>query len=367
MSFKKLTAVLLTAGMVAGMFAGCSSASSSAASQAVPSAPVTSSESAKPAETKSSLNGKRVRVVIGSTSTGGDSYMIADMVTRYLGNEMGFNGKVDPVGNAAALDAITKAKGDGTTIMMFHDMTFLSVMFGAVGQEYALDNLTVGPRIGQNPGGCFAAHSNAPYDSLVGAAEWLKANPDKTVRVNIEAGSASHLAFAAFWMWADETYGSDISGRIKAIVGGTTDEKKQRLWDNNADIIYGDYSSFVEYTKEGVEAQLAMKMMDSCGIIEGLSTMADDGITFDGKAFEFNKDFFMFFPKDMDSAVLDEIAAAMQKVCENPEFKAEMAAKKYNTVSAADTALEATRKFIIEKRDTSKALVEATPSLDSLT
>lgn len=47
---------------------------------------------------ESSLKGKRVRVVIGSTSTGGDSYMIADMVTRYLGEEMGFNGKVDAIG-----------------------------------------------------------------------------------------------------------------------------------------------------------------------------------------------------------------------------------------------------------------------------
>ena len=61
---------------------------------------------------ESSLKGKRVRVVIGSTSTGGDSYMIADMVTRYLGEEMGFNGKVDAIGNAQALDTISKAKGD---------------------------------------------------------------------------------------------------------------------------------------------------------------------------------------------------------------------------------------------------------------
>lgn len=365
MHFKKVTALVLSAAMTLGLLASCGGqteeSKAPAESQSV--------ESQAPTAGESSLKGKRVRVVIGSTSTGGDSYMMADMVTRYLGDEMGFNGKVDPVGNAAALDAISKADGDGTTIMMFHDMTFLSVLFGAVGDEYSLENLTIGPRIGQNPGGCFAANAAAPYDSLEDAAKWLSENPDKTVRVNIEAGGASHLAFVTFWMWANETYGEDVSSRIKAVVGGSTDEKKQRLWDGNTDIIYGDYSAFSEFTKDGVDQQLAMKMMDPADKIEGvdLPTMADNGVTFGGEPFVFSKDFAMYFPKDMDQGVLGEITTAMQKVCQNPDFQAEMASLKYKALSADETALDASQKFILEKRDTSKAIIEAAPSLDSLT
>lgn len=369
MKLKKLTALLLSAAMTIGLLAGCGNKTSqpsggSNAGQSSGGQPSGGGDSGD-----SSLKGKRVRVVIGSTSTGGDSYMIADMVTRYLGEEMGFNGKVDPVGNAAALDAISTAKGDGTTIMMFHDMTFLSVMFGAVDAKYGLENMTVGPRIGQNPGGCFAAHADAPYDSIAGAAEWLKSNPDKTVRVNIEAGGASHLVFAAYWLWIQETYGDDVANRVKAIVGGSTDEKKQRLWDNNADIIYGDYSAFSEFTKEGVDAQLAMKMMDPADKIEGvdLPTMADNGVTFDGAPYVYSKEFAMYFPKDMDQGILDEITAAMQKVCENPDFQAEMAAMKYKTVSAGDTALAASQEFIQTKSDTCKKIIDIAPSLDSLT
>lgn len=366
MKFKRLTAMLLSASLAVGLLAGCGP-------KETPNTPDntdTPSNTGEPVAGTSSLEGKRVRVVIGSTSTGGDSYMIADTVTRYLGEEMGFNGKVDPVGNAAALDAITNAKGDGTTIMMFHDMTFLSVLFGAVGEEYALENLTIGPRIGQNPGGCFGANASAPYNSLAEAAEWLSKNPGETLRVNIEAGSASHLCFAVWYMWAKETYGDDVASRIKAIVGGTTDEKKQRLWDGNTDIIYGDYSSFVEFTKEGVDAQLAMKMFDACGnmdITDALDTMANDGITFNGEPFDFNKDFNMYFPKDMDQGILEEIAAAMVKVCQNPDFQAEMAAKLYNTVSPEDTELAASQAFVTNKRDMSVAIVDAAPSLDSMT
>jgi hypothetical protein len=48
---------------------------------------------------------------------------------------------------------------------MFHDMAFLSVLFGAVSEDYALENLTVGPRIGVNPGGCFV-HDKRMNDCL---------------------------------------------------------------------------------------------------------------------------------------------------------------------------------------------------------
>ena len=369
MKFKKLVALLLSASMAVGLLAGCGNSSSNNEGSGSNNGGTEQSGEVSNASGESSLKGKRVRVVIGSTSTGGDSYMIADMVTRYLGEEMGFNGKVDAVGNAQALDAISKADGDGTTIMMFHDMAFLSVLFGAVGEEYALENLTVGPRIGVNPGGCFAANAAVPYNSLAEAAQWLADNPSEELRVNIESGSASHLCFVVWYMWAKETYGDDVASRIKAIVGGTTDEKKQRLWDGNADIIYADYSSCVEFTREGVDAQLAMKLFDTCGNLEGsgVISMEEDGITFNGEPFVFDKDFFMLFPKDMDEGILNEITAAMQTVCENPDFQADMASLMYSAITPQEADLQASRHYITAKRETSTAVVEVAPGLDELT
>ena len=369
MKFKKLTALLLSASMAVGLLAGCGGTPSNTETGTPSTGDPGTEATGSAASGESSLKGKRVRVVIGSTSTGGDSYMIADMVTRYLGEEMGFNGKVDAIGNAQALDTVSKAKGDGTTIMMVHDMAFLSVLFGAVSEDYALENLTVGPRIGVNPGGCFVAKADAPYNNLNEAAQWLADNPGEELRVNIESGSASHLDFVVWYMWVQEQYGDEVASRIKALVGGTTDEKKQRLWDGNTDIIYADYSSCVEFTKEGVDAQLAMKLFDTCGNLEGsgVISMADDGITFNGEPFDFNKDFFMLFPKDMDEGILNEIAAAMQKVCENPDFQAEMAGLLYSAVTAEEADLEASRQFISDKRDIGQEIIDVAPGLDELT
>jgi hypothetical protein len=208
---------------------------------------------------ESSLKGQNVRVVIGSTSTSGDSYMIADIVTRYLAKEMGFNGKVDAIGNSDALSVIQESKGDGKTVMMFHDMTFMSVLFGAVSDDYALENMTVGPRIGQNPGGCYGTPEEKEYKSLDEITKYLKENPKETVSFNIEAGGTSHIAFCAYYLnLLDEE--PDVAKRVKVIVGGTTAEKLQRMWDRNTDVIFGDVSAFEQYTKDGVDKQLKMNM-----------------------------------------------------------------------------------------------------------
>lgn len=233
--FKKMLAATTAAAMVLSM-AACSGGSTGTGAGTAEGGNSGGAAAASGAG-ESSLKGQNVRVVIGSTSTSGDSYMIADLVTRYLSAEMGFNGKVDAIGNSSALDEMQNAKGDGKTVMMFHDMTFLSVLFGSVDEMYDLDNMTVGPRIGQNPGACFGAAAEMNFNNLSDCTKYLQDNPDKTLSFNIESGATSHLAFVAYYLYVKNEIGEDVASRIKAIVGGTTQEKLQRLWDRNADVI----------------------------------------------------------------------------------------------------------------------------------
>ena len=50
------------------------------------------------------------------------------MVTTIWARRWASTARWTPSGNAQALVYLSKAKGDGTTIMMFHDMAFLSVL-----------------------------------------------------------------------------------------------------------------------------------------------------------------------------------------------------------------------------------------------
>lgn len=311
-----------------------------------------------------SFNGKNVRVVIGSTSTGGDSYLIADATMRYLGKYLNANFKVDAVGASQAYSVLSTAKPDGSTIMMFHDMTYLAVLFGAYGDEYALENFVVGPEAAQNPTSGWAAKKDAPYQNLAEIPEYLKANPDKTVRMACEAGGVSQVGFVAFYDWVKRTYGEDIAKRCVVIVGGSTAEKCQMLWDGNCDVIFADYTSLLQYTQTD-DAKIAMKFMGLLDNIDGVTVPSykDLGITLDGKPFAFSKDFVIYLPKDMPESLVKELDEGMAKVGADPQYKADLA--KMNYRPAYKPSAEA-KTFIYGKRDSLKGLIENSPSMDEL-
>lgn len=310
-------------------------------------------------------DGQRVRIVIGSTSVSGDSYMVADTVNRYLQKYLNCESKVDAVGANEAFAAVAAAKADGLEFMIFHDMTYLGVLFGSYSEEYALENMVVGPRVGQNPGSCFAAKKDAPYADMKEMTDWLAADSSRTVRISVEAGGVSNIGFVAYYMWVKEVYGEAVANQIRFVLGGSTDTKLQQLWDGNTDVIFADYSSLKQYTEEGVDAQLAVKFVGLLDKIEGVDepVMGDLGITLGGQPFYFSKDFVMYLPAGTPAEVVAELDAAMEKVAADPDFQADMAKLTYaGNVLLSKEANE----FIYNKRDTiAKVLAEA-PALEDL-
>ena len=316
-------------------------------------------------EAAPTFKGKNVRVVIGSTSTGGDSYLIAETVSRYLAKELGANLKVDAVGAAKALDAMQTSKPDGNTIMMFHDMTYLGISFGAYDKMYSLENMTVGPRIAQNPGSAWGSSKNAPYNSLAEIPAYLQKNPTAIVRMACEAGGVSHVAFVVFWQWVKDTYGQDIADRIVVVVGGSTGDKLQLLWDGNADVIFADYTSLLQYTQTD-DQKIAMKFMGLMDNIDSVpaTSYAEQGITLNKKEFRFSKDFLIYLPKNFPAALVAELDAAMKKVNADPALIADLAKMTYRPGKYLGSA--ASKTFIYDKRDSLQSLIDNAPSLDDL-
>lgn len=318
---------------------------------------------------QSTFENKKVRVVIGSTSTTGDSYMIADMAMRYLSKELKADAKVGAVGAGPAFDAIGKAKPDGSTLMMFHDMTYLGISFGAFDKKYALENMVVGPRIGLNLGGCFAAVASAPYENMKEMADYLKTNPDKKIRVAVEAveaGGVSHIDFISYYEWVVKEYGQGVADRIRVVVGGSTAEKSQMLWDKNTDVIFADYSSLLQYTDAAVQDKLKMKFVGLLDKIDGtnIPTFAELGVTLDGKPFAFSKEFVIYLPKETPQALVDQLDVAAEKITKDQAFIDEMAKATYK---ASYMSSKDAKTHLYEKRDSLDALIKAAPSLDVLT
>ena len=317
-------------------------------------------------EENATFDGQNVRVVIGSTSITGDSYFIADTAMRYLSEALNANTKIDAVGAGPAFEAISTAKPDGSTIMMFHDMTYLGISFGAFDEKYALENMEIGPRVGLNPGACFATSVNAPYNDMVEIVTYLQANPSEIVRVGIEAGGVSHIAFISYYEWVVEEYGQEVADRIRVIVGGSTAEKAQMLWDGNTDVIFADFSSLLQYTEAGVDDKIKMKFVGLLDSIDGVEipTYADMGITLNGEPFVFSKEFVIYLPKGADPALIAELDKAAEEISKDPEFIEAMAKLTYKVDYLPSAEAKA---HTIAKRDSLDALIKGAPSLDILT
>ena len=314
------------------------------------------------------LKGRNIRVVIGSTSVTGDTYQTADLVSRFISEKYNCNIKVDPIGAGRALEEIVTTKGKGDTIMMFHDMTYLGVLFGAFDEDdYKLENMVVGGAFGYNPGDCFAASASAHYATIKEMADWMKANPKEIVKLAVEAGGVSQLGFNSIYEWIRETYGEDVSSRLKAFVTGSTQEKLQALWDGNCQGIYAATTSVKEYTLDGVDMQLKVNVIGLMAgkRIEGEDwpTFAEQGITIAGEPYNFTKEYYVFYPINIDADYVAAMDAAFEAVCNSQEYINAM--KKLGYEAQFLNSAEAT-KSIYKKRDTFAELIKNAPNFDDL-
>ncbi|SDW10684.1 Tripartite-type tricarboxylate transporter, receptor component TctC [Marinococcus luteus] len=313
------------------------------------------------------IDPNRVRTVIGSSSTGGDTYQTADAATRNLEEVLDTNMQVDAVGADRAFSEMSGAQDDGSTIMYFHDMAYLGVEYGSFSEDYELENWTIGPMVATNPGNAFLTSADAPYDTMAESIEWLEDNPDETVSVALEEGGVSEIVFDGYYLWAEEEYGSEITDRIEVYVTGSQEDKNQALWDGNADIIHGSIGANNEYTEDGVEDDIKMKFL---GVtteerVDGfdIPTFAEQGITVDGEEFVFEKEFFFLLPKDIDESYTTALDNAMAELAEDEEF-AEALNK--NTYTVNHMPSDEAEEHLMEKRENMQSIIEQAPDLNDL-
>ena len=136
-----------------------------------------------------------LRMVIGSNSTGGDTYQDSAIVADALSKQLGINVKVDAVGADRAFKALDR-DSRGTTIMIFHDQSYLGHLYGVKGYEDIFSHLQDRPDPRDQSGQCLSGRRRIRptrrSDDVLDAA----AN-GKRVRVAIQPGGVSEIGFSA--------------------------------------------------------------------------------------------------------------------------------------------------------------------------
>ena len=270
-----------------------------------------------------------LRVVIGSKSTGGDTYQNSAIVADYLAKKLGINVKVDAVGASAAFKTL-KRVSNGSTIMIFHDQSYLGYLYGKKGYANPFENYRIGPTVAINPGNAYLVAKNSPYKNI---EELMKACADGAkVRVAIQPGGVSEIGYSAMKNAVRIQYPGK-EGCVVAVNRGSQSDKNQAMFDGLADLINGSVQANEQYTRLPADDQKAMRFVWLTARNKTIAQANPEGmgetsradllqyvepnvnVTQDGsKNFTFDKEFFFLFNKDMDPALVAELDQALSEI-----------------------------------------------------
>ena len=272
---------------------------------------------------------RNIRMVIGSTSTSGDTYQNSSIVAEALSEHLGVNIKVDPVGTSEGLKAISR-DARGTTIMLHHDQIYLSHLYGVPGNDDPFAKFAIGPTVAINPGDCFLVPANSPYKSM---EDILKAAEGGTkVRVAIQPGGVSEIGFTAIRN-AARVRAPGSEANIVPVNTGSQSDKNQAMWDGLADVINGSIQANEQFTQLPDGDAKGMRFIWITARPETLAQAPEKGmgnttrdqmlqyaspkssVTLDGtKDFAFDKEFFLLYNKEMDPALMAAIDKALTEI-----------------------------------------------------
>ncbi len=279
---------------------------------------------------------RNVRMVIGSTSTGGDTYQNSSIVAEAMADNLGINIRVDPVGTNEALNA-TRRDARSTTIMLHHDQIYLSELYGVPGIGKPFEEFTIGPTVAINPGDSFLVPKTSAYQSMEDIFAAAKAG--ERVRVAIQPGGVSEIGFTAMRNAAKvRSPGSEAN--IVPVNTGSQADKNQAMWDQLADVINGSIQANEQFTQLPEDERTAMRFVWITARPQTLEQAPEAGfgamsreemlkfaspqtsVTLDGsKDFAFDKEFFLLFNKEMDAGLADEIDGVLKAVYDAGEIQ----------------------------------------------
>lgn len=280
-----------------------------------------------------------VRVVIGSTSTGGDTYQNSSIIVEQLAEALDVNMKVDAVGAMAAFRALDR-DSSGNTLMIFHDMSYLGYLYGINGYGNIFEKYTVGPTVSINPGNAYLVSKDSAYETIDDVID--AAGEGETIKVAIQPGGVSEIGFSALKNAVKIEY-PGMEGNIVAVNTGSQADKNRLLFNNYADVINGSVQANEQYTRLPEDDQKAMRFVWLTARNETIKQAKKEGlgettreellqyvtpnvsVTLNGEEdFTFDKEFFFLYNKDMNSEIVECIDNTLEEIYAKGEIQEQL-------------------------------------------
>ncbi|TDX21439.1 tripartite-type tricarboxylate transporter receptor subunit TctC [Modicisalibacter xianhensis] len=311
-----------------------------------------------------------LRVVIGSTSTGGDTYQNSSIVADHLAKKLDINAKVDAVGAMAGFRALDRSR-NGNTVMIFHDQAYLGNLYGVKGYDNIFEKYTVGPTVAINPGNAYLVPKDSPYqniDEVIAAA-----GEGEEIRVAIQPGGVSEIGFSALKN-AVKLKHPGMEKNVVAVNTGSQADKNQLLFDDMADVINGSVQANEQYTRLPEDDQKAMRFVWLTARNDTIKQTNEEGMgkttredllqyvnpnvtvpQSESQNFTFDKEFFFLYNKDMDPKIVSCIDNALEEIYAQGDIQEQQ--KKSFFIPNFKPSSEA-QTYLKDKRDQYATIIE---------
>lgn len=313
-----------------------------------------------------------IRIVIGSKSTGGDTYQASSIIAEALADKIDANIKVDAVGFSAGYQALARVPS-GNTLMIFHDQAYLGQLYGKKGYEDPFKKWNIGPTFATNPGNGYLVPKNSPYknmDEIINAA-----GSGKEIRVAIQPGGVSEIGYTAMKNAVRLAYPGQEDNLV-ALNTGSQSDKNQAMFDGLADVINGSVQANEQYTRLPSDDQKAMRFvwltaksstlqkanpegMGQTSRDELLQYASGLGVKMPMDAdndFTFDKEFYFLYNKRMSPEVVAFLDNALAEVF--ADGKVQETLKKSFFIPNFRTSAEA-KEHLMAKRDSYAKIIES--------
>jgi tripartite-type tricarboxylate transporter receptor subunit TctC len=288
---------------------------------------------------------KAIQVII-PVGAGGDTDLNARLFGKYLEKELGQPVVIVNVsggGGTIGMRRVMDAAPDGYTALFYHGEAMIPKIAGLV--DYGIEAFDMAGVALLDDTTVLATHPGMPFKNMKEFVDYAKANPNK-VEFGMMTGGYPHLVGIAL---------QELAGiKLNLVDVGANAAKTVALKGRKTQVINTQYGLTKDFFASGDFVCLGLTSKNRNPLFPDVKTTTEQGFPM-----EFNKFFFYAMPKGTPPEIINKFSAAMKKVVDNPDYKAD-AAKYFVTptyMGPADATklADETYKFFAQYQDLFRA------------
>ncbi|WP_172329421.1 tripartite tricarboxylate transporter substrate binding protein [Mangrovicoccus sp. HB161399] len=253
---------------------------------------------------------KRVQIYVPA-SPGGITDSAARTFARALERQTGATVAVvnqTGGGGVVAVQSVTSAKPDGSTLLVFHAMLHAANLFGR--SPYTYEDLTPISTLSQ-ANDVYAVRADAPYSTLPELFEAAQADPG-SIRLASQLGGTTQVK--------GEALVKASGGALKLVDAGSEAERMAALIGEQVQVSSMSVATAQQYVESGDIKVLAVPTAKPDPFAPDWPTAVSQGVDID-----FPLTLELYGPPGMDDDVSGLAATALQAIAADPQYAEEMA------------------------------------------